>query len=401
MVEDGSDFNVNSILNDLFRPPSLRDLFDNKLIELKMTTTAALETLEMQHRSLIGILEGTQKTVDFTNFSKLASFLQIPKDKVIDLYGSELEKNFPINAVSADKIKFIKENFDLAVLKKAGLISSLTDFKHIEQRLLTRLGLRSIFEYQKPRNDIAFSSGIFKPRNELTRSFWIKAAKNIFEDIANPYDFNKKALIEYFPQIRWHSTNIERGLVEVIRNLYKLGITVIYQPPLQTLRLRGAVFSVNDKPCIVLTNYVGFYATIWFALIHELYHVLFDWEDIKVNLYHLTDDDDEQLTVRERENLADDFARKYFFSKEKTAGIKRFINDPQFVKEIALENHIHPSMIYVFFAFDVGEKDRTAWARARKHSPSVEEFVAAIDVPWSDARLVEEIYNKRKIEIYN
>lgn len=401
MPEDTSDFNINSILNNLFRPPTLRELFENKLVELKMATTAALETIEMQHRSLNGILDGTQKTVDFTNFSKLANFLQVPKEKVIELYDNELEKNFPTMTISGDKIKFIKENFDLAILKKAGFIESLTDFKHIEQRLLARLGLRSIFEYQKPRNDIAFSSGIFKPRNESTRAFWIKAAKNIFEEIGNPYEYNKKGLVEYFPQIRWHSTNVEKGLIEVIRNLYKLGITVIYQPPLQTLRLRGAIFSVSDKPCIVLTNYVGFYATIWFALIHELYHVLFDWDDIKINLYHLTDDDDDQLSVRERENLADDFARKYFFSKEKAADIKRFINDAKYVNDVAFENHIHPSMIYVFLAFDSGDKDRAAWARARRFSPQPEEFVAAIDIPWSDTRLVEDVYNKRKIEIYS
>lgn len=401
MPDREQDFNVNSILNDLFRQPSLRELFEAKLVELKMATTAALETLEMQYRSLNGILDGTQKTVDYTNFSKLAGFLQITREKVFELYSIELERNFPTPAVSADKIKFIKENFDLAVLRKAGLINSLTDFKHIEQRIIARLGLRSIFEYQKPRIDIAFSSGIFKPENQPTRSFWVSAAKAVFEEIANPYEYNKQALIEYFPQIRWHSTNVERGLTEVIRNLYKIGVTVIYQPPLQALRLRGAIFSVNGKPCIVLTNYVGFYATIWFALIHELYHLLFDWEDIKADSYHLTDDDDQQLAVRERENLADDFARKYFFSKEKTTGLRRFINDPNYIKNTAIENHIHPSMIYVFLAFDLGDKDRMAWARARKFSPTLNEFVGPIDIPWSDPRLVEDIYNQKKTEIYN
>jgi len=400
MPDNEQDFNVNSILNGLFREPSLRELFDAKLAELKLAPTAALETLEMQYRSLNGILDGTQKIVDFTNFSKLAGFLQISKEKVIELYGLELERNFPTPAVSADKIRFIKENFDLAVLKRAGLINSLTDFKHIEQRIMARLGLRSIFEYQKPRVDVAFSSGIFKPQNQPTRSFWINAAKAVFEEIANPYVYDKQALVEYFPQIRWHSTNVERGLTEVIRNLYKLGVTVIYQPPLQTLRLRGAIFSVNDKPCIVLTNYVGFYATMWFALIHELYHLLFDWEDIKANSYHLTDDDDQQLAVRERENLADDFARKYLFSKEKTASTKRFIGDANFIRDIAMENHIHPSMIYVFLAFDSGD-NKMAWARARRFSPTVAEFVAPIDIPWSDPRMVEEIFNHKKVEVYN
>jgi HTH-type transcriptional regulator/antitoxin HigA len=355
----------------------------------------------MQHRTLNGILDGTQKNIDFTNLIKIASFLQIPKMQVTELYLNALENNYPTYTISSDKIKFIKENFDLAVFKKAGFIDSITDFRHIEERLLSRLGLKSIFEYKRLGNDVAFSSGLFKPKNEITRSFWIGAARTIFEELANPYEYNKQALIEYFPQLRWHSTNVERGLVEVVKSLFKLGITVIYQPSLHTLQLRGATFSVNEKPCIVLTNYVGFYATLWFSLIHELYHVLFDWDDIRVNSYHLTDDDNDQLTVREREDLADNFARQYLFSKEKTEEVKRYLNDSVYIREVALNNHVHPSIIYVFNAFDVGSKDRMAWARARSHSPEAVDAVKAFDIPWSEDRPVEKVINKLKTEIYN
>ncbi|QJB29934.1 hypothetical protein HF329_00860 [Chitinophaga oryzae] len=402
MPERRSDnFDINEMLSGLFKPPTLRELFESKLVELKISPTAVLEILEMQHRALNGILDGTQKNIDFTNLIKIASFLQIPKMQVVELYLNSLESNYPTNTLSSEKIAFIKENFDLAVFKKAGFIDSITDFVQIEQKLLSRLGLKSIFEYRKPRYDVAFSSGLFKPKNELTRSFWINASKTVLEELTSPYEYSRQALIEYFPQIRWHSTNVERGLVEVIRSLYRLGITVVYQPPLHTLQLRGATFSVNDKPCIVLTNYVGFYPTLWFALIHELYHVLFDWEDIKVSNYHLTDDEDEQLTVRERENLADNFARQYLFSKEKTEEIKRHLNDSTYIRDVALNNHVHPSFIYVFYAFDVGNKDRMAWARARNQSPDVNEAIKAIDIPWSEGRPVEKVLYKLKTEIYN
>lgn len=349
---------------------------------------------------LNGILDSTQKTADYTYFIKIASFLQIPREKVVELYINGLETNFPSTTLSADKVEFIKENFDLAALRKAGFIDSITDFVQIEKKLLSRLGLKSIFEYRKPNNDVVFSSGLIKPKNELIRAFWIKAAMTLFSEIENPNPYNRQALVEYFPQIRWYSTNVERGLTEVIRSLYKIGITVIYQPPLPTLQLRGATFAVDDKPCIVLTNYVDYYPTLWFALIHELYHVLFDWEDIRVNLYHLTDDRENQLSVRERENMADDFARQYLFAKEKSNEIRRFLNDKEYIENYAKDNHVHSSFIYVFAAYDAGPGDKRAWGRARQYSPSAEVAIRQLDIPWEENQPTEQIAQKRRRELY-
>ena len=268
MEDKQKDKFISGLLNSAFKPDSLKELFDNKLEQLEISPTVALDVLGISYRTLKGILEGTQKTFDHTSLIKIANLLQEPREKVIKLYLDSLDANYPTNAsTTPEKIKFIKENFDLAILKKDRFIENLTDFNSIEKRITSRLGLKSIFEYKKPPMDVAFSSGNYKPKNELTRSFWIAAAKACFEEIDNPYEYDKKALLAYFPMIRWHSTDVEHGLLTVIKHLYKLGVTVIYQPPLHTLQLRGATFAVDNKPCVVLTNYVGFYSTLWFALI--------------------------------------------------------------------------------------------------------------------------------------
>ncbi len=393
---------VDSLLGGLFKPQSLKELFETKLEELEIAKTAVQDILGISYRALNGILGGTQKMVDMTNLLKIASFLQLPKEQVISLYVQSLEQVHPTSSVSPDKIKFIRENFDLAVLKKAGLIENITDFAEIEKKIVARLGLRSIMEYRIPEVDVAFSSvSGSSPKNKLSRAFWIQSATTCFEEINNPYTYDRDKLVNFFPQIRWHSTDTERGLVEIVKGLYKLGITVIYQPPLQSLKLHGATFTVNDKPCIVLTNYKGFYATLWFALIHELYHILFDWEEIKENRYHLTDDDNEQLSVKEREDLANNFASEYLFSGEKLAAIRPYLNDPTYVNEFGFQNHVHPSIIYAFSAFQSSKNDPIAWARARKNSPDFRPSVAALDIPWEDNRRIEEILQKRKLMIYN
>lgn len=394
-------FNVDDLLSEAFKPKeSLKELFLKKLDELKMTITNISNILEIPYRTLNGILDGTQKILDVTNLIKLADFIQIPKEDLFSLYMDAVEKKFPIPKSSSEKIKFIKENFDLTVLKKAKLIDSVTDFEHIENRINARLGYKSIFEYKKPNIDVAFSSGLFKPKNILTRLFWIRTAICTLEEIDSPYSYNRQALIEFFPRIRWHSLNETMGLTEVIKALYKVGITVIYQPPLQGLQLRGATFNVNDKPCIVLTNYQGFYSTLWFCLIHELYHVIFDWDDIKNDCYHLTDDDNRELTVREREKQADEFARKYLFPDEKMGEVKHRLNDINFIKEYAAQNHVHHSIVYAFNAF-INNNDRKAWARVKRYSPNISEAIKNIDYSWINESRIETVVSQKKAIVYN
>jgi HTH-type transcriptional regulator/antitoxin HigA len=406
MKEEGK-YSFDDLMGSLFNPKEfdrkedLKEIFETRLQELDIPATSVLDILNIQHRTLYGILNGTQKTVDFTSIIKIADFLQRPKEEIVKLYLDALENNFSIKSVIApQKIKFIKENFDLAVLKKAGFINNINDYSEIESKINTYFGLASILDYTRPPMDVAFSAGIIKPKNELSRSTWIKSALETFTGINNSYDYQKQSLIDFFPSIRWHSINVELGLINIIKALYKIGITVIYQSPLPSLHLRGATFAVNNKPCIVLTDYKGFYPTLWFALIHELFHVLFDWDEILSNSYHISDENSEQLTIREREEEANNFARKYLFSVEKANKIGPYLNDSIYVKEFALNNHVHESFIYVFNAYD--SNNRMAWARAREKNPEkVKDLIKTIENPWNNSRPISTFVNSMKNKFYN
>lgn len=394
---------IDALLKNIFNPPiktDLREMFEKRLEDLKLAESSALSIMQIEHRALNGILDGTLKRVDFLALSKLASFLQISTDDVVKMYLKKFEQNYKEDITTTEKKAFILANFDLASLKKVGFINSITDFDEIESKLKSLLGLKSILDYKRPADHVAFSAGIRKPKNELARTNWIDAARTIFAEIDNPHDYDRQALIQYFPEIRWHSTNIQEGLIEVIRHLYKIGVTVIYQSSFKSLHLRGATCAVNDKPCIVLTNYVGFYPTLWFALIHELFHVLFDWEEISRNNYHLSDDDTDILTVKEKEEEADKFAREYLFSKEKTAAIRANINEPRFVKEFASANHVNESFVYVFYASDLGSGNRSAWAKAKKYNPPFDELISRLDNPWDNRIPTKDYVEYLKKKIY-
>ena len=396
---------IDSLLGSLFKPPTLKELFENRLSELNMPPTTAQKILGIGYTPLKRLLAGSKTTVDFVKLYKLADFLQITKEEVITIYSESLEKHhFQLNeSISIEKVKFIKKNFDLAVLRKAGFIKSISDFSHIESRIVSRLGLRSIFEYKEPPMDVAFSSNTYNPKNPRTRSFWVNSARSCFELIDNPHNYSREKLAEFFPKIGWYSTDRESGLIDVVRLLYKIGITVIFQPPMENLKVYGATFLVNNKPCVVLSNYYGHYPTLWFTLIHELYHVLFDLEDIRKCGYHISEDSNEQMSVKERENLADDFAREYLLSNDKLNQIRPNIQDYAIVQKFALDNHVDPSIIYAFHAFDKGKSDRMAWARVRRYSPKkdqLHQYIAPINLEWEIENEFEVEIKARKQQIY-
>lgn len=402
--EESKYQDINSLLNNILsvQKDSLQSLFDKKINELNISFTNSAELLEIQPRALKAILEGSKKILDITNLIKIANFLLLPKDQVINLYLDSLENHFSSSTIPAEKIKYIKENFDLAGLKKAGFITSITDFDEIDYKITNFLGLKSIFEYQRPNIKPAFSAGLIKPKNELNRSLWIKSAIDLLEELNNPNDYDRNGLIEYFSNIRWHSMNVKYGLTTIIRDLFKLGITVVYHAPLPALHLRGATFAVNEKPCIVLTNYVGFYGTLWFALIHELYHVLFDWDEIKEDRYHITDEDPNELMVIEKEEEANNFAREYLLPKENMDEIRFHMNDPYFIEEYAKSIHLHPSIIYIFYAYESNKGNRVPWARARKNEPSDMKFlIESLSNPWDNYMPIKYFAKKQKMSIYN
>ncbi len=365
---------------------TLKERFEHRLNELQISQRQALEILQIERKSLLGVLDGTISRLDFLTLIKLADFIGIKHSDVYQLFINGLSTSIKSQLSETEKRNFIINNFDLASLKKSGFIDSIADFDHIEKRIVDFFGYDTIYDYKKERINAAFSSVRQQQENKI-RGFWVEAAYQHLKKINNFYEYDRQALIDYFPSIRWQSTNVENGLFQVIRSLFKLGITVIYQPYLTNLQARGATIAVNKKPCIVLTDYKKFYPTLWFALIHELHHVLFDWEEIKINSYHISGEAD--LFI-DKEQEADTFARQYLFNDAKMQEILPHISDEYFINNFARTYHIHPSIIYIYYCYDKGAENKSVWAKFRRHMPEIKDCIKSLSKnPWQ--KTIKEI----------
>jgi HTH-type transcriptional regulator/antitoxin HigA len=345
---------------------ALRQKFEERLERLSINPTQAVDNLKIEFRTLYGILDGTLKRLDILSVLKIAQFLEIPYNEIMELYANAVADKNKEELTRSKKRTFILNTFDLHSLKTIGIINSIRDFDHIESQLNLIFGLSSILDFDTEEIGAAHSETKVKPKNNKNRIYFKSKSKLIFRLINNPHRFDKQALIDYFPKIRWHSTDLDGGLVNVIRALYELGVTVIFQPSLPSLQMRGATFEVNGKPCIVLTNFRASYPTLWFALLHELFHVMFDWEEILLKRYHFSDEENDLFVLRHKEEEANEFAREYLFPSPKLEIINNKIRHRVIVKEFASDNHVHESIIYANYAFRNSTDDNNLWAQFDK-----------------------------------
>ncbi|MBO0935096.1 hypothetical protein J2I47_00920 [Fibrella sp. HMF5335] len=378
----------------------IRQHFEKRLAELGINQTTALSILDIESRTLTGILDGTQKRLDFLALLKFAHFLNLSPEHVVSLLFKKLQTGFKDELEEYKVREFIVNNFDLNTLHKIGFLDSTTDFKHINERLISYFGYKSIFEYESEKFDSALSSSTKrKPKDKLTKNFWLKSARKNASKINNYFEYDRGKLFEYIPKLRWHSMNEEKGLYQAIRDLFKLGVTVIFEPYIDGMYVRGATFAVNDKPAIALTNYTNYYPSLWFALMHEIHHVLYDWELIQLESYHVSG----ALDLFSKEEVdADDFARSCLVPIEMMKDVVPYIGNSTFVREFAKANYIHPSIIYIFYCWDNQDKDKKVWGRFNEFIPNVSKAISALNGnPWQKRRSIKEITQQRQEEVFN
>lgn len=127
--------------------------------------------------------------------------------------------------------------------------------------------------------------------------------------------------------------------------------------------------------------------------------MIFDWDEILTHKYHLSSDDNEDISVYEKEQEADNFAREYLFSKAKINEVKSRITSKESVKQFAKIHQVHPSIIYAFHAFE--SNNRGAWAVARKENPKMDKLLDDFKFEWDQPIPITKHVNGLKLKYYN
>ena len=340
--------NIETILKSIFSDNeyNIKDVFEQKLVEYNLSRTKALKLLNIDKDVFDEILNGTAKQPNLIHIVKISEFLEIEVNSFINvvLKNQSLENISAID--TARKATFIVKNFDVKALTKLGFFHSNFSTEELVDKVLDYFGYSSINEFEEQLNEPLYSR-VKKNHSDKMKDFWIRSAYQTFRIINNPNEYNRERLKDLIVKIKPYSQDVTNGLLTVCKALYNVGVTVVFQNYLTTTQVRGATFIIDDKPCVVITDFNKIYPTLWFTLLHELNHVLFDFDTIKKSSYHLSDDNDLFLI----EDQANTFARNFFLSEEKFHYIKKYISNPFLVSKFANEIEVHPSVIYSFFTW--------------------------------------------------
>lgn len=339
---------ISKNLNKEFSSPdlALSQMLEKYMIENHLSASSLASILSVNRKTLANILEGGE--LKFNHALRIMRLLNISDKDFIALFMNDLEDDDVKNLDKVSQTSFILENFDIEGLKEAGVVNSTIKFEEIEKNICQYFGFRSIYEYNKLNSSsVLFSKSKFTVNQEKSRKmqrFWIKSAYESFSQIGNPNAYDEDLLIDFLKRIKTYTKDIESGFAKVQFILFQLGVTVLVQPYFTKTKAFGISMIVNDKPCIIITDQGKKYHKLWLTLLHELYHVINDYDYITQTNYHITDPENPDLFVSEED--ADSFAINAILSEKAREISFKLINSPYKVSEAAKKRDIHPTMIY-------------------------------------------------------
>lgn len=378
---------------DLAALGSLKELYAAKKSDLGLSDRQIQAILGIDAKTLNPILNGTAKQVNFVNILKLAHFLGLSVNEVSKAYVKDMAVEQVAEIQRAREAGYIVENFDVAALTKEKFFDRGASAKSMAERIKAFFGLESIYSFSHNEITPAFSR-TKRSSGDLMRKFWVQSAHTQFVGIANPNPYNRAKLLDLLPRIRPYTRDVKNGLLKVLKALYNVGVTVIYQPKLEKVQVRGATMVVNDKPCVVISDINKRYPTLWFTLLHELHHVLFDLDDIRKQTYHISDNGDDLFLMNEEK--ADDFATEFLLSESRLKFASGYIRSDLHIQKMARDWYIHPSIIYAMYCYKTNE-----WQFYRKYIPSMDAALELINTHPFDRETLMESVDLIKELIYN
>lgn len=325
---------------------SLREMLSRFMSENDITINAISDEIKANNDTVSKFLRGEISDLKFMQAVRLMKVLGISEGEFVSAYckGKDMEEE---SFDKLERISYITKNFDVPALKKLSIIPKVK-VEEYEKYICNFLGIGSIYEY----DDTSLMPALFskskrkmqEEKESKMTSFWLRCAIQSFIKIGNPNEFDKDLLFQLLRRSAEFTEDERNGYYKFILVLYQIGITVLTQPYATGTNAHGATLILNGKPCVIITDMGKKYHKLWLSLLHELYHVVNDFEIIESLSYHFSTPDMPDLLLNEQK--ADQFAMDVLINPEIQDKLSRVVSFPSKVKALAKELHISPAIIY-------------------------------------------------------
>lgn len=315
-----------------------------------MTKTKVAQLLGLpSYKHVTSILEG-EEDITLKCAIAIANLIGISEQQLLDSVYKELKGENGLDLEELRYASFLYSNFDCKALKTLKLFGSNDTDAQMCERLANYFGYHSIFEYHVP---ISPKSALFskrkvsakEKREQLMMNFWLTTAQRSFVEMNNPNEYDRELLKDFvLKRIKQYTNDTDSGFSIAIYVLYQLGVSVLVQDYITGTRAYGVSFIVNGKPCIVLTGLGGHYYKLWTTLLHELYHILNDWDYLQQVGCMISDETQGELFVSESD--ADRFAYNCLIPQSLYGKLELIIDSKVKVNQLAEKLGIHPTIVY-------------------------------------------------------
>ncbi|MFY1611798.1 hypothetical protein ACOMSG_02980 [Macellibacteroides fermentans] len=326
---------------------SLRDILNEFIKSNEILASSIAEEIGIHKTTLSKFLEGNAE-LKFMHAIKLMKLLDLTETQLVSAYCKNINASETSSLDKFERLSYIAQNFDVPTLKTIGIIKSRAKIDEYEQCICDFFGFSSIYEYDDtslmPTMFSKSKTKILQEKESKMTTFWLKCAISSFTKINNQNEYNKELLFHLLKRVAEFTQDEVNGYKRFILVLYQLGITVITQSYVSGTKSFGVTMILNKKPCIVITDMNKKYHKLWINLLHELYHVINDFEMLESMEYHLSSNETPELLLNE--NKADQFALDVLINPTIQSQLKRVISFPFKVNLLAKELNISPSIIY-------------------------------------------------------
>lgn len=319
--------------------------------DMEMTQCEFAKRLDTTDKTLSKLLSG-QISLSLEIAKKLSQMLGTSVDMWLNLQKKYNEKYCEIEQMKElDKEVECLNCIKYKYFSDLNVVPSTRDKKEQVKNLRKYLCVSELSVLSRPDLLAACRTAVSEVelKNVINANAWIQTGIN-FAKGENCSLFSKKKLEGFLPEIRGMTI---QNPIEFYGRLKKIfsecGVAFVVLPYLTNSGINGAVkWLSNDKVMLLMNDRRKYADTFWFALFHEIKHIL---QEMKKDVYISIDDTRKNLTLglndEKSESEADLFACEYLIPGEK---YQRFLLDEDYtstdaVKKFAESIGVHPSIV--------------------------------------------------------
>ncbi|MBC7553882.1 MAG: helix-turn-helix transcriptional regulator, partial [Taibaiella sp.] len=127
---------------------NLKELLDKKMLEYDLSKTKVISLLDIDKNTFNDIINGNAKQPTLINVIKIAEFLEVDHNKIINTIISNQNSENIGSIEKARNASFIAKNFDIKKLTKIGFFQESDGIDFLINRVLGFFDYNSIYEYE-------------------------------------------------------------------------------------------------------------------------------------------------------------------------------------------------------------------------------------------------------------